>query len=174
MNPRWEVSESTWLGSFSELEHPTIDYVVLDLGSSGPRPWLDRARESVELIGRIDGVANPGVLERVLELDLDFLCLVGDQAEIDSKRLPLRLLVEDPVERALEHAALFGAAWARRIRGWEGADPERLAELARRERIFLTATASMPDPGLVAAIAPFAIALPEGASAADLEAWNQI
>jgi hypothetical protein len=172
VNPRWEVSEATWIGSFSKLEHPAIDYVVLDLGRSGPRPWLDAARDSVELIGRVDGVANPAVLERAFELDLDFLCLVGDQGEVDPKRLPLRLLVEEPVDQALEHPSLFGAAWARRIRGWEGTDPERLAELARRERIFLTSTAAMPDPGIVAAIAPFAVTLPDGASAADLAAWN--
>ena len=134
MTPRWEVSESTWLRSFSDQEKPVIDYLVLELGSSEPRPWLDAARESVELIGRIEGVLSQAVIARALQLDVDFLCLVGDQEAVESKRLPLRLLVEESVERAFEHPALLGAAWARRIRGWEGEDPARLTQLARRER----------------------------------------
>jgi hypothetical protein len=173
MTPRWELSESTWIRSFSDQESPAIDYLVLELGNSEPRPWLDAARESVELIGRIEGVPDSAVIEHALQLDVDFLCLAGDQEAVDSRRLPLRLLVEDSVERAFEHPALFGAAWARRIHGWEGEDPARLTELARRERIFLTATEAMPDPGIVAAIEPFAIALPEGVSPADLAAWNR-
>ena len=173
MSPRWEVSESTWLASFSELEHPAVDYVVLELGDTRPRPWLEAARASTELIGRIEGVATPSLLEQALELDLDFLCLVGDQPALDPKRLPLRLIVENPADRKLDQTALFGAAWARRVRGWSAEDPARLAELARRERIFLAATNEMPDPRIVAAITPFAIALPEGAGAADLAGWKQ-
>jgi hypothetical protein len=174
MNPRWEVSESTWLRSFSRLENPAVDYVVVEVGVEGPRPWLEAARDSAELIGRIDGVATPALVARALELDVDFLCLVGDQPELDPKRLPLRLIVENSDDQALDHTDLFGAAWARRVPGWVAEEPARLAEMARRERIFLAAADVMPDPRIVASIMPFAVALPEGASAADLANWKQV
>lgn len=163
MSIRVEVTEEQWVGGLREA-----DYVVLDLTVDVPRPWLEEAVDEVELIGRVHGRADQAMLERALELDVDFLSL-GEAAEgFDARRLPLRLMVERHMAEVGESPDLFGAAWARRIGGWGQGDREALAGLARRERIFLSAPDELPPAEWLQSVAPFAIAAPEGCDPADV------
>jgi hypothetical protein len=155
MSQRVEVTEDQWVAGLRE-----VDYVVLDLGTEQARPWLDDARENVELIGRCAGPADQSLLDRALELDVDFLALASVAADFDARRLPLRLIVEQQIAAVGDSPDLFGAAWARRISGWGPADRDTLASLARRERIFLAEVRSLPERAWLDVVAPFAVAAP--------------
>lgn len=173
MNIRWEVSESDWLTSFANLDDPPVDYVRLDLGDPSARPWLEEARERIELIGW-SGEAGTGLaLERALDLDVDFLCFGAGPGELDLRRLPLRLMLEEDLVAADRAPSHFGAAWARRIRDWSTADAPQLSASARRERIFLMATAQLPPADLLAEVQPFAVVAPVGTGADRLRALNR-
>ena len=165
MKVRWEVTEQQWVETFSGSS--MIDYLVLDLEIQIDRPWLEEARTEVELIGRAPGAIDSAMLDRALELDVDFLCLSAAGEGIDPKRLPLRLIVEEQLGAP---PALVGAAWARRILGWEGANTDTLGELARGERIFLAPPAHFPSAQLLASAGPFAAGVPSGCSVAELQA----
>lgn len=170
MNMRWEVTEEVWLETFADEADPGVDYVLVDLGRDLDRAWLADARERVELVGWSATAATEELLERALSLDVDFFCAVAAGAGLDWKRLPLRLIVEERVVDDRLPADLVGAAWARRIHGWEGLRPERLAHLARRERIILAGAQHLPDAAFLAQTAPFAVSVPRGVSAAELRA----
>ena len=167
MKVRWEVTEKQWVEVFSGSS--LVEYLILDLGVQDERPWLEAARAEVELIGRAPGAIDAAMLDRALELDVDFLCLSAAGEGIDPKRLPLRLIVE---ERFGASPALFGAAWARRIVGWEGADTASLGELARGERIFLAPPVRVPQAELLASVGPFAVGVPAECSTAELQAFS--
>lgn len=160
MNLRWEVSEEQWVEQFADLDESLVHYVRLDLADPAGRPWLDAARDRVEIIGRCPAPATAADLDRALELDVDFLCLGSGPGELDVRRLPLRLMVEDPDPTALDSPLHFGAAWARRLRDFERAATDRLAHAARRERLFLLCADSLPGVDLLERVEPFAVAVP--------------
>lgn len=161
MNVRVEVTEDQWITGLVEA-----DFLVLDLGRDLPRPWLEEARDRVELIGLVPGPADEALLERALDLDVDFLALSSTAPGFDARRLPLRLMVEQPMAGIGETPELFGAAWARRVRDWTVGDEERITSLARQERVFLGVTDTWPDDEWFERVAPFAVAAPEGSDAA--------
>jgi hypothetical protein len=163
MNLRIEVTEQQWVAGLRDA-----DYVVLDLGDTGPRPWLSEAVREVELVGRAPGPADAALLEFALELDVDFLALTTVSDGFDARRLPIRLVVEQDFPEVEEAPELLGAAWARRIDGWAEGDRDALAELARRERIFLAPGGGLPDDTWLAAVVPFAIAAPPSCDPAEI------
>jgi hypothetical protein len=172
MNVRWEVTERQWLESFAGRPELPVDYVLLDLADRSARPWLDEARARVEIIGRAHVVPHPEALDAALDLDVDFLCLSSAGENFEARRLPLRLIYEDSSVEVGSTPELFGAAWARRLTAWEALDRETLAEVARRERIILAPAGDLPSPEWVAAVAPFAAGVPDGASVEDLAVFG--
>jgi hypothetical protein len=170
MNLRWEVTEADWVDAFLHAAAGSVDYVRIDLEKHAVRPWLDDARATVELVGSCQSEATVPVLERALELDVDFLCLGAGPGELDPRRLPLRLMVEQALDHAPNGPDLAGAVWARRVRGWEEADPARLERLARRERLVLVAARALPSRELLERVQPFAVAAPIGTRPEQLSA----
>jgi hypothetical protein len=168
MNVRWEVTEHQWLEMFAGRTEPSVDYVLLDLADRSKRPWLEEARARVEIVGRAHGTPAAEALDIALDLDVDFLCLSSAGDGFDPRRLPLRLIYEDASVPAASSPELFGAAWARRLTGWEAFDRKTLAGLARRERVILAPARELPSPEWTAVVAPFALGIPDGVSAEDL------
>ncbi len=166
MSIRWEVSEKAWLEQFSATRDLAVDYLLLDLDRQVERPWLDEARERVELIGYCANAAGADSLERALELDVDFFCMGADGGGLDAKRLPLRLIIEQQLEADAIQSA--GAAWARRLHGWEAADRAGLGRLARAGRVFLAGHDRLPDASILQQIGPFAVAVPDRVTAGEL------
>ena len=162
MSIRLEVTEEQWLAGLRQA-----DYVVLDLGLDQPRPWLEEAVQHAELIGRCTDPADQELLDRALELDVDFLSIAAVAENFDARRLPLRLIVEQQMGEAARSPDLFGAAWARRISAWGPEDREALEALARRERIFLGAPHTLPETDWLELVAPFALAVPADCDHAD-------
>lgn len=169
MSIRIEVTEEQWVGGLR-----AADYVVVDLAAERARPWLAEAVDRVELIGRFAGPADQAVLDHALALDVDFLSIAGVADGFDARRLPLRLLVEQAMAQVGDSPDLFGAAWARRITGWGPGDQEALTALARRERIFLSAPAVLPEDRWLASVAPFAVAAPEGCDPKDMARIREV
>jgi len=166
MRVRWEVSEKAWLEQFSAARDLAVDYLLLDLDQRVERPWLDEARERVELIGYCATAASTDTLERALELDVDFFCMSADGGELDTRRLPLRLIIEQQHEADASQPA--GAAWARRLRGWEAADRAGLESQARAGRVFLAGHERLPEASILQQIGPFAVAVPDRVTAEEL------
>jgi hypothetical protein len=157
MNIRIEVTEEQWLGGLREA-----DYLILDLDQAHDRPWMHEARERLELIGRVGDTLDEELLGRALEIDVDFVAAPSLSEALDARRMPLRLILEQAMPGAGEDLALVGTAWARRIHGWSGEDLDRLAGMARAERLILGEPAAWPDTDWAGRVAPFAVAAADG------------